>query len=114
MDTPAWLQEPGDPWVLVTCSTEYQGDERLAATAIEALRDAPLRVLVTTADADPSGLPSAPNARVERFVPHSAVLPHAAAVITHGGMGIVQKTVAAGVPLVVVPFGRDQPRSHAA
>jgi UDP:flavonoid glycosyltransferase YjiC (YdhE family) len=24
-------------------------------------------------------------------------------------MGIVQKTIAAGVPLVAVPFGRDQP-----
>ncbi|HEY6891407.1 MAG TPA: nucleotide disphospho-sugar-binding domain-containing protein [Solirubrobacter sp.] len=33
----------------------------------------------------------------------------AAAVVCHGGMGIVQKSVAAGVPIVVVPFGRDQP-----
>lgn len=106
---PAWLAEPGHPWVLVTCSTDYQGDERLAAAAIEALRDEPVRVLVTLADASPDGLPTAPNARVERFVPHSAVLPHASVVVTHGGMGITQKTLCAGVPLVVVPFGRDQP-----
>ena len=26
-ETPDWLLEDGDPWVLVTCSTEYQGDE---------------------------------------------------------------------------------------
>ena len=26
-ERPAWLDEPGDPWVLVTCSTDYQGDE---------------------------------------------------------------------------------------
>ena len=31
---PDWLDAPGDPWVLVTCSTDYQGDGRLAATAI--------------------------------------------------------------------------------
>ena len=107
---PAWLAEPGDPWVLVTCSTEYQGDERLAQTAIEALRDEPVRVLVTLADAhDAAELPTAPNVRVERFVPHGPVLERAAAVVCHGGMGIVQKAVGAGVPLVVVPFGRDQP-----
>lgn len=109
-ETPGWVTEPGDPWVLVTCSTEYQGDEALAAAAIEGLRDEPVRVLVTAADAaDASSLPVAPNARVERFVPHGAVLPHVAAVVCHGGMGITQKAIAAGVPLLVVPFGRDQP-----
>jgi MGT family glycosyltransferase len=108
-EEPDWLQEEGDPWVLVTCSTEYQGDERLAATAIEALRDEPVRVVVTLADAYGAELPSTPNARVERFVPHGHVLRRAAAVVCHGGMGIVQKSVLAGVPSVVVPFGRDQP-----
>lgn len=107
---PAYLEEEGDPWVLVTCSTDYQGDERLAATAIEALRGEPVRVLVTLADAAHAArLPEAPNARVERFVPHGPVLERAAAVICPGGMGIVQKSLTAGVPVVAVPFGRDQP-----
>ncbi|WP_053225675.1 glycosyltransferase [Solirubrobacter soli] len=109
-EAPAWLDEPGDPWVLVTCSTEYQGDEALAAAAIEGLRDEPVRVLVTLADAHGAGeLPQADNVRVERFVAHGPVLERAAAVVCHGGMGIVQKAVAAGVPIVAVPFGRDQP-----
>jgi UDP:flavonoid glycosyltransferase YjiC (YdhE family) len=30
-------------------------------------------------------------------------------VITHGGHGTVMKALIAGVPLVVVPLGRDQP-----
>ena len=107
--TPDWLLEEGDPWVLVTCSTEYQGDETLARAAIEGLRDERVRVVVTLADAYGADLPSAPNARVERFVPHGHVLDRAAAVVCHGGMGIVQKSVTAGVPLAVVPFGRDQP-----
>ena len=107
---PAYLDEPGDPWVLVTCSTEYQGDEELARVAVEALRDEPVRVLLTLADAyDEADLPAADNVRVERFVPHGHVLPHAAAVVCHGGMGIVTKAASAGVPTVVVPFGRDQP-----
>jgi MGT family glycosyltransferase len=109
-ERPAWLDEPGDPWVLVTCSTDYQGDEQLARVAVEALRDEPVRVLLTLADAYAgAGLRSGGNVRVERFVPHGHVLPECAAVVCHGGFGIVSKAVAAGVPSVVVPFGRDQP-----
>jgi MGT family glycosyltransferase len=109
-DRPGYLDEPGDPWVLVTCSTEYQGDEQLARVAVEALRDEPVRVLITLADAyDEAGLATSGNVRIERFVPHSHVLPAAGAVVCHGGMGIVTKAAAAGVPTVVVPFGRDQP-----
>ncbi|MEV0132409.1 nucleotide disphospho-sugar-binding domain-containing protein [Dactylosporangium sp. NPDC050688] len=108
--TPDWLLAPGDPWVLVTCSTHYQGDEDLAARAVEALRDKPVRVLVTLADAyDSHRLPAAPNVRMERFVPHGPVLARAAAVVCPAGMGIVTKAVAAGVPVVAVPWGRDQP-----
>ena len=106
---PDWLLEEGDPWVLVTCSTEYQGDETLARAAIEGLRDERVRVVVTLADAYGAELPSAPNARIERFVPHRQVLERAGAVVCHGGMGIVQKSLTAGVPVAVVPFGRDQP-----
>jgi MGT family glycosyltransferase len=109
-EAPAWLDEPGDPWVLVTTSTEYQADEQLARVAVEALRDEPLRVLLTLADAyDSVTLPPAANVRVERFVPHAPVLERAAAVVSHSGMGIVQKAIAAGVPIAAVPFGRDQP-----
>jgi len=109
-ETPEWVVEDGDPWVLVTCSTGYQGDDRLAVAAVEALREMPVRVLVTLADAyGATELPSAVNVRVERFVPHAAILDRAAAVVCHAGMGIVQKALAARVPVVAVPFGRDQP-----
>jgi MGT family glycosyltransferase len=107
---PSWLVDEGDPWVLATCSTAYQGDERLAIAAIEGLRDEPFRVLVTVPDDRLAAkLPTAPNARIERFVPHAPVLDRAAAAVCHGGMGIVQKAIAAAVPIVAVPFGRDQP-----
>jgi UDP:flavonoid glycosyltransferase YjiC (YdhE family) len=97
--------------VLVTCSIGYQRDERLAAAAVDALRDEPLRLLVTLAGADGAGrLPQhAANLRVERFVPHAPILERALAVVCHGGMGIVQKALAARVPVVALRFGRDQP-----
>ncbi|QGN32268.1 glycosyltransferase [Microlunatus sp. Gsoil 973] len=109
--SPDYLREQGDPWILVTCSTDYQHDEPLAGTVAEALAGEPYRVLITLADSyDKIDLEkAAPNIVVERFVPHAAALQHAAAVITHSGMGIVGKATRAGVPIVAVPFGRDQP-----
>jgi len=53
---------------------------------------------------------SAPdNVTVTRWVRHADVLPYCSAVITHGGHGTVMKALIAGVPLIVVPLGRDQP-----
>jgi UDP:flavonoid glycosyltransferase YjiC (YdhE family) len=48
------------------------------------------------------------NVVVVSSAPHSRILPHASAVITHAGHGTVIKALAAGVPLVCLPMGRDQ------
>jgi MGT family glycosyltransferase len=106
--SPAWLEGIGRPLVLVTCSTEFQNDGKLVQTALEALAGEDVDVVVTTAGVDPSSFTPPPNARVARFVPHRPVLERAACVVCHGGMGITQKALAAGVPVCVVPFGRDQ------
>ena len=103
-----WASQPGPPLVLVTASTETQDDARLIEIALAAFADTDVRVVATTAAHDPAGFAAAANARVVRFVSHDAILPHAAAVICHGGMGITQRALAAGVPVCVVPHGRDQ------
>jgi MGT family glycosyltransferase len=95
--------------VLVTCSTLFQNDRRLAEVACEAFAGEPFDVVITTADVDASTLTPPPNVRIERFVPHSPVLEQATCVVCHAGMGITQKALAHGVPVVAVPFGRDQP-----
>ncbi|HEY1834614.1 MAG TPA: nucleotide disphospho-sugar-binding domain-containing protein [Solirubrobacteraceae bacterium] len=105
---PAWLDELADPLVLVTCSTEHQDDAALVTAALEALPPAGLGVLATSAAHDAAGFSAPAGSRVERFVSHEAVLERAACVVCHGGMGIVQKALGAGVPVVVVPYGRDQ------
>jgi MGT family glycosyltransferase len=106
--SPAWLEEVKRPLILVTCSTEFQNDGKLVRMALEALAGEDVEVVVTTAGVDPASFTPPPNARVERFVPHSPVLERASCVVCHGGMGITQKALAAGVPVCVVPFGRDQ------
>jgi MGT family glycosyltransferase len=108
LQPPSWLAQMRDPLVLVTCSTEQQHDEALLATALAALPGAGLNVLGTSAAHDPAGFEVPPGSRVVRFLSHEAVLARAACVVCHGGMGITQKSLSAAVPVVVVPFGRDQ------
>src|SRR5215212_3613127 len=107
-DPPSWLDDLDKPPVLVTCSTEFQNDGKLIRTALEALAGEDVSVIATTAGVDPSSFTLPANARVEHFVPHSPVQIGRAHVISHGGMGITQKALASGVPVCVVPFGRDQ------
>lgn len=100
------------PALLVTCSTEYQADHRLAQAAVEAFADDPrFSLVVTTGGVDPKKVPAPAHVIVERFFPHQALLGErgqARAVICHGGMGITQRALSAGVPVLAVPFGRDQ------
>lgn len=105
---PDWLEAITSPVVLVTTSSEFQGDERLVWAALEALRDQAVFVVATLPAGDPAALRVPANARVERFVPHRPLLDRAVVVVTHGGMGATQKALARGVPVCAVPFGRDQ------
>lgn len=104
----AWLDDLEGPLVLVTASSEKQGDDNLIRTAIKALGDADIALAISTAAHDPSHFTAPSNVRIERWLPHLPVMSHVAAVLCHGGMGITQKALAAGVPVCVVPFGRDQ------
>jgi UDP:flavonoid glycosyltransferase YjiC (YdhE family) len=79
--------------------------------AIDSFSALPVRVLVTVGrDRDPAELGPVPsNVQVERWVPQRAVMPHAAAMVCHGGSGTVTMGLAAGVPMAVVPLFADQP-----
>jgi MGT family glycosyltransferase len=105
---PEWLAALPDPLVLVTCSTELQDDEGLIALALEALPPTGFGVVGTTAAHDPASFNPPPGSRIVRFLAHEHALRRAACVVCHGGLGITQKALAAGVPVVVVPHGRDQ------
>ena len=86
----------------------FQLDAKLIATALEALAGEDLAVVATTAAQDPAQFHVPANARVEQFLPHGPILARASCVVCHGGQGITQKSLAAGVPVCVVPFSRDQ------
>jgi UDP:flavonoid glycosyltransferase YjiC (YdhE family) len=110
-ECPGYLAEPGDRWALVTISSQLQDDVPLAEAALEALASRQLRVMVTLGpDHDPAELAAVPaNARVERTVSHAAVLERASLLVSHAGHGSVMKALWYGQPMVLVPWGRDQP-----
>jgi len=109
-----WADEPGQPLVLVGLSSTVMRQEGLLQRAADALGQAQVRGLVTTGPAvDPAAISARDNVTVTRWVRHADVLPRCSAVITHGGHGTVMKALIAGVPLIVVPLGRDQPDNAA-
>jgi UDP:flavonoid glycosyltransferase YjiC (YdhE family) len=105
---PRWLSDIHRPIVLVTTSSDRQADGQLPVAAIAALADEPVYVVATYPSGVPDGTVASPNAIVQNFVPHQMVLDRAVCAITHGGMGATQKALACGVPVCIVPYGRDQ------
>lgn len=105
---PEWLALIDRPIVLVTTSSEKQGDDKLVQTMMAALVDESVHVVATVPAGQPDDFAKTPNATVCRLIPHGLVLDRAVCAVTHGGMGATQKALAHGVPVCVVPFGRDQ------
>ena len=105
---PDWLASIDRPIVLVTTSSEKQGDDNLVETAMAALADEPVHVVATLPAGEPEKVPPTSNSTVCKRVPHGPVLDRAVCAVTHGGMGVTQKALARGIPVCVVPYGRDQ------
>jgi MGT family glycosyltransferase len=103
-----WIDDIAGPTVLVTTSSDRQADTDLGRTAIEALADEPVHVVATFPCGVPDRLLLPANATAVEFAPHGRILDRAVCAITHGGMGVTQKALARGVPVCVVPYGRDQ------
>jgi UDP:flavonoid glycosyltransferase YjiC (YdhE family) len=112
---PEWLAGV-DGAVLFTLGTVFNleaGD--LFTRVLAGLRSLDADVIVTVGrEIDPAELgPQPPHVRVERYVALAAALPHCAAVVSHGGSGLVAGTLAHGLPSVLLPMGADQPGNAA-
>jgi MGT family glycosyltransferase len=115
LDDPAWATEAewsheGDqPLVLVALSSVYQNQTALLRKIAQGLGRLPIRVVLTTGQAvDPNEIQAPRNVQVLKAAPHRQVLAEASVLVTHAGHGIVMKALAAGVPMVCIPMGRDQ------
>jgi UDP:flavonoid glycosyltransferase YjiC (YdhE family) len=103
------LAKPGKPWVLVSLSTTLQGQTGALPGILEPLGTMPVRGLLTLGGAIPPTAVDVPaNIAVRGYLPHDRILPYMAAVISHGGLSTISACLAAGIPMVCVPQGRDQ------
>jgi UDP:flavonoid glycosyltransferase YjiC (YdhE family) len=96
--------------VYVSFGSEIRSAALFRETA-EALAEVPKRVLMTLGyHVDPSQLGALPpNVHVERWVNQAEVMPHAAAMVGHGGSGGTLNALAAGVPIAFLPLFVDGP-----
>jgi UDP:flavonoid glycosyltransferase YjiC (YdhE family) len=98
----------GSPPVVFTpgsANTQGQAFFRAAVTACEHLGRRGL-LLTRFPEQIPTPLPQ--TIRHFDFIPFSQVLPQAAALVHHGGIGTSAQALAAGVPQVVMPLAHDQ------
>ena len=105
-----WAEDDARPLVVVGLSTSYMHQEELLERILAALAELPVRVLASTGhELDPAEVRTPAGVELRRYVRHDAVLPQAALVVTHAGTGTVVSALAAGIPCVCIPLGRDQP-----
>jgi MGT family glycosyltransferase len=117
LEDPDWAEPWVSPWpstdtrplVLVGFSTTFQNQVEVLRRIITALAAMPLRAIVTIGPGlGGQAFAAPPNVHVCASAPHGEILRHASATITHAGHGTVMRALAAGVPLVCMPMGRDQ------
>jgi rhamnosyltransferase subunit B len=103
-----FLRAGSKPIVFTPGSAMVHGRDFFTA-AVEACNQLNRRGLLLTRYAEqiPSNLPA--TVMHCTFAPFSEVLPHAAALVHHGGIGTMSQALAAGVPQAVMPMSHDQP-----
>ena len=117
LELPSWAQErwtsrPAHemrPLVLVSFSTTNQGQADVLQRVISGLAEEAVEVVVTLGKAlEGLRLQSPANVTILPSAAHDDILVKARVVVTHGGHGTVIRSLSHGVPLVVLPMGRDQ------
>ena len=107
---PEWMAARDDrPLVYATLGTIFNRARPVFEAILEALRDEQVDVLMTVGrNVDPAEFGEhAPHLHVERYVPHSLALPHASAVVSHGGFNTTMAALRHGLPLCCLPLGAD-------
>lgn len=105
-------EDDGRPLVYVTLGTVSNRVDLMSAV-VQMVSGLGVRLLVTVGPGiDPAALgPQPAGVRVQQWVPQARVLPHCAAVVSHGGSGTLLATAALGLPQLCLPQAADQFRN---
>ncbi len=107
--TAPWAGKPARPRVLVSLSTSFQNQAGMLRRIIAALGGMDLDAVVTVGPAmETESFAAPPNVTLLHSAPHDTVMQEVSLVVTHGGHGTVMRSLLNGVPLLVIPMGRDQ------
>jgi zeaxanthin glucosyltransferase len=109
LDFPWNRLEVDRPFVYVSLGSQVFHQPRIFATLIEAARGEPYALVIAAGDLAASI--AGPGICAVPYAPQLALLPRAAAMVTHGGANSVMEALACGVPLLVTPICNDQPHN---
>jgi UDP:flavonoid glycosyltransferase YjiC (YdhE family) len=104
----AFLAQGSPPLVFTHFSLLKAGTDYFQTSA-EIAQRLGRRAILLSAQAEQPAAPLPDGVRHFGFVPLSRVLPRAAALVHHGGIGTLSQALAAGVPQLVVPLFLDHP-----
>jgi UDP:flavonoid glycosyltransferase YjiC (YdhE family) len=95
--------------VLVSFSTTNQNQADALQRAVNAVAQAGMEGVATMGPGlDGATLDAPQNVTLLPSAPHDAVMKKVSLVVTHGGHGTVSRALWHGLPLLVMPMGRDQ------
>jgi rhamnosyltransferase subunit B len=100
--------DAGDPPLVFTPGSAGATMHRYFQESVEAARELGVRSMLVTnfPEQVPTNLPS--HVKTFGYLPFSDLLPRAAMLVYHGGIGTLAQTIKAGIPHLVVPSGHDQ------
>jgi MGT family glycosyltransferase len=115
LDQPNWSGPWHAPWckerprVLIAGSTGAQGQDELIQKIINAMGQLKIEAVATAGpNLDVDTLRAPDNVYLLRSAPHNTVMREVSLVISQGGHGTVNRALVNGLPLLVLPMGRDQ------
>jgi UDP:flavonoid glycosyltransferase YjiC (YdhE family) len=105
----SWPHESDRPRALVSFSTTNQDQADALQRTISAIGQIKMDAVATLGPALKADSLHAPaNVTLLASAPHDAVMKEISLVVTHGGHGTVSRALLHGLPLLVMPMGRDQ------
>lgn len=101
------------PTIHASLGTVHNDMRGIYEAILAGLHDEQLNLVLTVGrECDPADFgPQPENVVIERYIPHSLLLPRCDAMLTHCGLNSIMACLVLGLPMVGVPITADQPRN---
>jgi UDP:flavonoid glycosyltransferase YjiC (YdhE family) len=100
--------EAGTPPIVASFGSAMRQARWLLERMVQASADAGARLVILSKDPQQVPKPLPPHAFHATWAPMGKLLPQAAMLTHHGGIGTLARALSAGIPQLVIPFAHDQ------